>query len=287
MMSQQIYWDEHKDVTLDAKPRDVLIRDIPQKWLARICDYMVENSFRLNRLYTQLKIHDIPNVEEYYRRYVKHVLHDECSIMVIDEETSEIFGVALVKLMTKEWRSWTIWLQIIDQSTLYGEFMLLRRMQVLNFEKEHPEHEYDSLHLFEYYLRPELKANVDFMTKFFNVICEVARHMLMPRVSLVGTMLEEQQQAETAGFQPLSQLIYSLVEVQGLRAFQTLRDINEMYMVLYERSVEPLMPFYCLPPPYAFDEEDRRKHEPYTVLDQGVDALDTDSKRSLSRIMIK
>ncbi|XP_054730935.1 uncharacterized protein LOC129239459 [Anastrepha obliqua] len=292
MMSLQIYWDRHKDVTLDDEQRNVLIRDIPQKSLSRICDYMVENSFKPNRLYAQLKLHELPNVEEYYRRYVMHVLRDECSIMVIDEKTNEIFGVALVKLMTKEWRSWTIWLQVLDTSTLFSEFMLLRRMHLLKFYEEHPDRDCNSLHLFEYYMRSELKADAVFMRKFFNAIFEVARHLLMPHVTFVGTTLEEQLEAEAAGFHALSHLIYSLLENQGVRAFQSLRDIDEMYMVLYEREIEPITPFYRLPPPHVYDEEDRLKHEKRSELEEEADTsskrLDMDNKRqSVTNLAVK
>nr|XP_014087094.2 uncharacterized protein LOC106615416 [Bactrocera oleae] len=285
----QIYWAEHKGVTLDEQQRDIYIRDIPQKWLPRIADLMVENSYRTNRLYAQLKIHDNPDVEQMYRRYVDHVLQNECSIMVIDEETNEIYGVALVKWMTKEWRSWTIWLQIFDSFLLFAEFMLLGRMLVLKYEEEHPEHEPNSLHLFEYYLHPELKQDPLFMQKFFYSILEVARHMLMPRVSFVAASLEQQQEAEAFGFQGLSHLIYSLVEDSGVRTFQSLRDIEEMYMVLYEFPVGPILPFYNMPPPHPYDEEDRLKHEPHAK-HEGEEAafLEEDSNRhSFSKLVIK
>uniref|UniRef100_A0A0A1WMG5 Acetate kinase n=1 Tax=Zeugodacus cucurbitae TaxID=28588 RepID=A0A0A1WMG5_ZEUCU len=289
MNSVHIYWDEYKGVMIDEQERDIYIRDIPQKWLPRICDLMVENSFRTNRLYDQLKIHDIEGVEESYRHCVNHVLHNECSIMVIDEETNEIYGVALLKWMSKEWRSWTIWLQMFDTLLLFSEFMLLSRMLVLKYDEEHPEHEPNSLHLFEYYLHPTLNDDPVFMHKFFYSILEVARHMLMPRVSFVAALLDQQQQAEAFGFHPLSHLIYSLVEDDGVRTFQSLRDIGEMYMVLYEYPVEPIIPFYNMPPPHPYDEEDRLKHEPHTKLDGEDNALsEMDStRRSLSKLVIK
>lgn len=285
----QIYWAEHKGVTLDEQQRDIYIRDIPQKWLPRICDLMVENSYRTNRLFKQLKTYDDPNTEQSYRRYVDHVLQNECSIMVVDEETNEIYGVALVKWMTKKWRSWTIWLQIFDSYLLFAEFMLLARTLVLKYEEEHPEHEPNSLHLFEYYLHPTLRDDPLFMRKFFYSILEVASHMLMPYVSFVGASLEQQQEAEAFGFQGLSHLIYSLVENAGVRTFQTLRDIDEMYMVLYELPVEPIIPFYSMPPPHPYDEEDRLKHESHTKLDlEDVVPTEGDSNpRSISKLVVK
>ncbi|XP_067635509.1 uncharacterized protein [Eurosta solidaginis] len=271
MMSLEIFWDEYKNVAVDEKQRNVLIRDIPQKWLLRICEYMVEHSFRPNRIFQHLGILDIPNVVDNYRRIVMHLLRDECSLMVIDVNTEEILGVALVKLMTKEWRSWISWLQLLDMTSLYGEFMLLQRMLVLKYDNENSEHHIDSLHLFEYYLKPELSNDNIFMSKFFNSICTTARHMLMSRVSFIAVTLKEQQQAELFNFETLTFLIYSLVEHQGVRPFQSLRDIDEMYLILYERQVKPLTPFYRMPPPDAYDEADRLKHEPHTALKDNTD----------------
>uniref|UniRef100_W8BNF8 Uncharacterized protein n=1 Tax=Ceratitis capitata TaxID=7213 RepID=W8BNF8_CERCA len=289
MMSLQIYWDEHIGVTLEEKQRHIYIRDIPEKWQSRICDFMVERSFQLNPLFAHLKIHELPDVEDAYRRYVMHVLRDECSIMIVDEQSNEIFGVALMKCMTKEWRSWTIWMQMFDATTLFSRFMLLIRMLVLKYGEEHTEHELNGLHLFEFYLHPELKADPVFVAKFFNSIFEVARHMSMPRVSFVGITLQEQQLVEAHNFQSLSHLIYSLVEDEGVRAFQSLRDIDEMYMVSFEYLVKPLTPFYRMPPSQPTDEEDRLKREPEEPVDDQVsEAVEGDIyRRSILKSFIK
>lgn len=120
----------------------------------------------------------------------------------------------------------------------------MRRKMMFEYAKEHPKEPFDSLHLFEFYVNPPLDVDDDFMVKFFNAICETARHMKMPRLTYLAISLQEQTLAEKVELVELNRFIYSMYLEKGRRPFGVMRGIGELNAILYGKDLEPLIPFY-------------------------------------------
>ncbi|XP_037933108.1 uncharacterized protein LOC119668777 isoform X2 [Teleopsis dalmanni] len=194
---------------------DFIIRDIDPKWHNRVCNYLVENYVKPRTKFLSLIDEYLPVNEEEYRMFAKHILQNECSIVVMNED-KEIFGVALLMWMTKIWRTWTaIRLKCNHRRSNY----LVQLCQGMVYE--HAENfngsTHDSLNVFHYCLNDQLREDKLFMY---------------------------QREAKAAGFKEASRCVYSLFKYKGMRPFARLREIDENFAVLYMCYVESLVPYY-------------------------------------------
>ncbi|XP_037933107.1 uncharacterized protein LOC119668777 isoform X1 [Teleopsis dalmanni] len=221
---------------------DFIIRDIDPKWHNRVCNYLVENYVKPRTKFLSLIDEYLPVNEEEYRMFAKHILQNECSIVVMNED-KEIFGVALLMWMTKIWRTWTaIRLKCNHRRSNY----LVQLCQGMVYE--HAENfngsTHDSLNVFHYCLNDQLREDKLFMCKWFSSIIKVARHMKMPKITYIALSVADQREAKAAGFKEASRCVYSLFKYKGMRPFARLREIDENFAVLYMCYVESLVPYY-------------------------------------------
>ncbi|XP_065365719.1 uncharacterized protein LOC135958752 [Calliphora vicina] len=222
--------------------RHYKIMDVPEKLHNQVQQFMLEH-FRSYRLFQALKIQQEAEIEKDFLKIVKHILHNECSIMVVDGRNNNIKGLALLKCMTQEWRSWTA-LQIIIENERFKELCdLVQWCLQQQFLKILNNPGGDTLHLFSFHLCKDLEQDEKFMFQFFQTICEVARHMNLQRVTYLCLSQSDRACLQSAGFAEIVRIIYSMYVFKGRRPFDRLRDINEMYGGFYEKKVEPLKPF--------------------------------------------
>ena len=219
------------------------IIDVNEKLHDKVIKYMLE-SFYNDELLKVLKVQEEPGVAEDFHNLIKHVLLNDCSIMVVEEQTNEIKGVALLKWMTNKWHSWMDCKLLIKcQHLMEICVMVLQCFESMKEKDPYNDSAIDSLHIFDYHLCQELLDDEEFLQHFFNSICEVARHMHMPRVTYMCLHSRDRAILDDCGFDEVTRVIYSLFVHKGRRPFDRLRDINEMYACLYEKQVEPILPF--------------------------------------------
>lgn len=224
---------------LDYGPYKIL--DVPDKFHNQVLEFMLEY-FRSYPLFKILKISQDNQTEQEFLKLVKHILLDESSIMVVNEN-NEIKGIALLKCMTQEWRSW-IALQLLIENKifkeLYASITWCREQQSLKYPKNPAG---DSLHIFCFHFCEELRKDEKFLLKFLSTIQEVAQHMHLEKVTYLCLTRENAEIMELAGFKEMIRIIYSMYVFKGKRPFDRLRDINEMYGGFYEKQVEKLKPY--------------------------------------------
>lgn len=217
--------------------------DVNEKLHDKVQAFMLEY-FRNNELFKVLKVHEQPGIEKDFLKLIKHILLNDCSIMVVEEATNAIKGVALLKWMTQDWHSWMDWKLLIEcQHLLEICDMVLRCFERIQAKDPNNDSAKDSLHIFSYHLCKELQDNEEFLRHFFDSICEVARHMHMPKVTFMCLHSKDCKILENYGFQEVNRIIYSLFVYKGRRPFDRLRDVNEMYGCLYEKCVPAIQPF--------------------------------------------
>ncbi|KAM7348155.1 uncharacterized protein ACRADG_007572 [Cochliomyia hominivorax] len=214
------------------------ILDVTDKLHEQVWQFMWEY-FQSNQLFHVLKISQDPDIENELQKIIKHILQDNSSLVVMNEN-KEIMGVALLKCMTRKWRSWScLHVQIENEhfKELYAVLQWCRQQQFI----KHPENPGgNSLHLFSFHLNEELMEDKEFLMEFFKAISQVARHMHLKRVTYLCLTRQARECMELAGFKEMIRIIYSIYVFKGKRPFQRLRDINEMYGGFYEKQVEGL-----------------------------------------------
>ena len=219
------------------------IIDVNEKLHDKVAKFMLE-SFLNDELFKVLKVQEEPGIADDFLKLIKHVLLNDCSLMIVEEQTNEIKGVALLKWMTREWHSWMDWKLLIKCEHLMDIcVMILHCFESMQEKDPYNDSAIDSLHIFSYHLCQELLDDEEFLQHFFNSICEVARHMHMPRVTYMCLHARDRAILEDCGFAEVTRIIYSLFVHKGRRPFDRLRDVNEMYGCLYEKQVEPILPF--------------------------------------------
>uniref|UniRef100_A0A1A9ZER6 Uncharacterized protein n=1 Tax=Glossina pallidipes TaxID=7398 RepID=A0A1A9ZER6_GLOPL len=221
--------------------KNLRITDIHEKMRHRVRTYMMEGC-RNHRLFKLLKYGEDPGVEEDMFRIVNHILENDCSIMVTDDQ-NEIRGAALVKCMTAEARSWTA-LRLIVRSTYVSDALELLNTTLQNGMILLPrDNSKDSLHFFSYRVDENLLVDKCFMKRFYNTVCEVARHMKMPRVTYVALLQADRDLVTENDFIQIVTTIYSMFMLRNRRPFDRMRDTNEMFAGLYIKNVPPLIHF--------------------------------------------
>ncbi|XP_061391628.1 mucin-4-like [Musca vetustissima] len=188
--------------------------------------------------------------QENLKEIIQHILENESSLVIMDSETDDIYGVALMQCMSEEWRSWTALKVLIHNRNLEELIDLSRNLLQENALENHKT--YDSLHIFSYYIEPLWWDNRCFREKFFEAISLVGQHRHMPRVTYMALCRREGDLFEANGFREIQRVLYSMYVYKGRRPFDHLRDLDEMYGCLYEKEVEKLMPFEKLKIRHAF-----------------------------------
>uniref|UniRef100_A0A1A9VCT0 Uncharacterized protein n=1 Tax=Glossina austeni TaxID=7395 RepID=A0A1A9VCT0_GLOAU len=221
--------------------KNLRITDIHEKMRPRVRTYTMEGC-RNHRLFKLLKFGEDPGVEGDMIRIVNHILENDCSIMVTDDQNA-IRAVALVKCMTTEARSWTA-LRLIVRSLCVSDALELLNTTLQNGMNLPPvDKNKDSLHLFSYRVDENLFLDKCFMKRFYNTICEVARHMKMPRVTYVALLRADRDLVTENDFIQVVTTIYSMFMLRNRRPFDRMRDTNEMFAGLYIKNVPPLIHF--------------------------------------------
>ncbi|KAI9590696.1 hypothetical protein GQX74_008863 [Glossina fuscipes] len=221
--------------------KNLRITDIHEKMRPQVRSYMMEGC-RNHRLFELLKVGEDPGVEEDMLRIINHILENDCSIMVTDDQNA-IRAVALVKCMTAEARSWTA-LRLIVRSTYVSDFLELLNTTLQSGINLHPDDSNkDSLHFFSYRVDENLLPDKCFMRRFHNAICEVARHMKMPRITYVALLQADRDFVTENDFIQIVTTIYSMFMLRNRRPFDRMRDTNEMFAALYIKDVPPLIHF--------------------------------------------
>ncbi|XP_073832373.1 uncharacterized protein [Musca autumnalis] len=223
-----------------ANYKNLQIRDVHEKQRPQIKEYILKNVLN-NAVYQVLKYHENPTFKEDLSRIIQHILENDSSILVMDMENNEIQGIALMKCMSEEWRSWTALKVLISNQNL-EELIDLTKISITNASEEIPE-PWDSLHLFYYHIDPIWSEDLCLISKFFLAISMVGQNMRMPRVTYMALCREEGLMFEEQGFKELWRILYSMYVYRDRRPFDHLRDLNEMYGCLYEKKLEALRPF--------------------------------------------
>uniref|UniRef100_A0A1I8Q3C0 Uncharacterized protein n=1 Tax=Stomoxys calcitrans TaxID=35570 RepID=A0A1I8Q3C0_STOCA len=225
-----------------------LILDVHEKQYDRVKDYIMQH-YLSNELYQTLGYHKDPEFHKDLKTLIKHLLENDSSLMVLDVESDSINGIALLKCMSEEWRSWTS-LQVLINNQHLKELIDFPRYSVQDYAAEQ-QTKWDGLHIFYYHVEPFLGANQCFMAKFFNAIANVAKHMHMPRITYMALSLKDAALLEEMSYKEVKRILYSMYVYKGRRPFDHLRDLNEMHGSLYEFKVEPLKHFEELYPKHG------------------------------------
>lgn len=69
-------------------------------------EFMWTHAFLPNRVYGGIKLQDVEGMKAQYEAYCLHILRNECSVMVLSEDYTQIRAVVLLEWMTEEWHSW-------------------------------------------------------------------------------------------------------------------------------------------------------------------------------------
>ncbi|XP_037808447.1 uncharacterized protein LOC119601537 [Lucilia sericata] len=233
-MENQINWFDYGDYK---------ILDVHEKLHQQVQQYLLKHFYN-HRIFQVLKLQQEADIEKEFLKIVKHILENESSILVMDLRNNEIKGVALLMCMTQKWRSWMA-LQLLIENERFRELCDLIRWCLQQQTIRHPQNPGgDSLHLFSFHVCEELQENKEFMCGFFKAICEVCRHMHMPRVTYLCLAQSDRDYLNLAEFKEMVRIIYSIYTTyKGRRPFDRLRDINEMYGGFYEKKVEILIPY--------------------------------------------
>lgn len=106
---------------------------------------------------------------------------------------------------------------------------------------------YDALFVHEIAFPDELYFNRDFLSTIFDVFGFVAQHMHMPRVSFIALSSVDQEAASLIDYEEIGRTIYSIYKVGNTRPFDILRELDEMYALLFELAVSPVLKYIEMP----------------------------------------
>ncbi|EDV99185.1 GH13170 [Drosophila grimshawi] len=222
---------------------------------------MWENSFLQNIVYEGVGLHDLDEMKSIYTDYCKHILRNECSVMILDETETEIIAVALLEWMTGEWHSWTF-LPLTISKGLFQELILMKKALMDSTKRRIEADNFDCLMVHEVGFPRSLFEDESFLMCMFDVIGEVAAHMHMPRVCFIALTAKEQYAVELADYEECGKSIYSIYKVAGnKRPFDCLRDLDEMFAILYVLNLNPILNYQLWPGFEAFQESLRAKQQ--------------------------
>ncbi|ALC38495.1 CG17375 [Drosophila busckii] len=244
LLQYDIKWDQ-----FEGKP----ITDIHFKNYELVVEFMWNTSFQTNVVFKGLGFTELPEMKKIYTDYVMHILRNECSVMMLNESETEIEAVALLEWMTEEWHSW-VYLPSCVPKCLFQQLIMLRKELIERTATTLELDNFDSLMVHELGFPEELYYNNDFQMCLFDVFGAVAQHFHMPRVSFIALSLRDQYAADLAAYTEYGRSIYSIYKVGNTRPFDVLRELDEMYALLFVLPVEPIVFYEHMPGFEEFQE---------------------------------
>jgi len=148
---------------------------------------------------------------------------------------------------------------------LFQELIFLKVDLMLSTKRNLQLDNFDCLMVHEVGFPEHLYTNHDFQICIFDVFGSVAQHMHMPRVCFVALSVKEQYAAELAEFSECGRSIYSIYKVGNQRPFDVLRDLDEMYALLFMLPIDPILVYELMPGFEKFHEalkaQERKERE--------------------------
>ncbi|XP_030377115.1 uncharacterized protein LOC115626007 [Scaptodrosophila lebanonensis] len=233
-----------------------LITDINFKYYDMVIEFMWENSFLKNIVYEGLGFYEMDDMKKIYSDYVRHILRNECSVMMLNPDATQIVAVVLLEWMTEEWHSW-VYLPSSIPKGLFQQLITMKQELMRSTKEKLELDNFDSLVVHELALPEDLYIHKDFLMCLFDVFGFVAQHMHMPRVCFIALSNMDQESASLAEYDEIGRTIYSIYKVDNKRPFDILRELDEMYAVLFELPVEPILKYIYMPGFEAVHEEMR------------------------------
>ncbi|XP_030556559.1 uncharacterized protein LOC115759700 [Drosophila novamexicana] len=242
-LQYDIKWDEW-----EGKP----ITDINFKHYGIVIEFMWENSFLQSIVYEGLGLHELAEMKGIYTDYCRHILRNECSVMMMNESETRIEAVALLEWMTEAWHSW-VFLPSFVAKGHFQKLIDLKEQLMADTKKSLNMDNLDCLMVHEIGFPNNLYGDQDFAICMFDVFGMVAQHMHMPRVCFIALTSKDQYEAELAEYSELGRSIYSIYKAEGnKRPFDCLRDLDEMYALLYVLPLDPIVHYMEWPGFEAF-----------------------------------
>ncbi|EDV59136.2 uncharacterized protein LOC6542558 isoform X2 [Drosophila erecta] len=229
------------------------IVDINSKYYDMVIEFMWSQSFLKSLVYESLGLFDLPNMKETYSWYVRHILRNECSVMMISEDETQIRAVGLLEWMTEEWHSWVFFPSSLPRN-LFQQIIMMKKELIDATKASLGVSTYDALFVHEIAFPDELYFNQDFLATIFDVFGFVAQHMHMPRVHFIALSSVDQEAASLIEYEEVGRTIYSIYKVGNTRPFDILRELDEMYALLFELAVSPVQKYIEMPGFEAFHE---------------------------------
>lgn len=243
-------------------------------------EFMWTHAFLPNKVYRGIKLKEVEGMKAQYEAYCLHILRNECSVMMLSEDYTQIRAVVLLEWMTEEWHSWWEYhhnLYIVEPNSffflfartylpsvvpkgLFQELIRLKKDLMVQTKKQNEWEKLDSLMVLEIGFQQYMYDDDLFQLCIFDVFAAVAQHMEMPRVCFIALTKQEQTIAEQAMYDEYSRSIYSIYKVNNKRPFDVLRDLNEMHAVNFLLPLEPIL-FYKFMPGFEKFHEALEAHE--------------------------
>ncbi|KAH8297894.1 hypothetical protein KR018_000394 [Drosophila ironensis] len=246
----EIHWGDYEGMRItDINSKQVL----HPKYYDMVIEFMWNNSFLKSLVYESLGLFELPDMKETYTTYVRHILRNECSVMMISEDETQIKAVGLLEWMTEEWHSWVFFPSSLPRN-LFQQIIMMKKELIDSTKEKLGVSTYDSLVVHEIAFPDELYFNKDFLMLMFDIFGLVAEHMHMPRVSFIALSSVDQEAANMLEYDEIGRMIYSIYKVGNSRPFDILRELDEMYALLYELPVAPILKYTEMPGFEAFHE---------------------------------
>ncbi|EDW37299.1 GL25609 [Drosophila persimilis] len=243
-LKYEIKWDEYEGMP---------VTDINFKHYDLVIDFMWENSFLKSMVFEGLGLFEVEGMRQIYSNYVRHILQNECSVMMLSADETEIKAVGLLEWMTEEWHSW-VFLPSSIPKCLFKQVIMMKQELVAATKENLGLAVYDSLTVHEIGFPDDLCFNRDFLLCMFDTFGAVAQHMHMPRVCFIALSTVEQAAASVVEYDEIGRTIYSIYKVGSSRPFDILRELDEMYALIFELPVSPIVHYMDMPGFEAFHE---------------------------------
>ncbi|KAH8409924.1 hypothetical protein KR009_001261, partial [Drosophila setifemur] len=218
-----------------------------------VIEFMWTQSFLKSLVYESLGLFELPDMKDTYSRYVRHILRNECSVMMISEDETQIRAVGLLEWMTEEWHSWVFFPSSMPRN-LFQQIIMMKKALIDATKENLGMPTYDALIVHEIAFPEEHYFNKDFLTPMFGVFASVAQHMHMPRVSFIALSTVDQEAVGMIEYEEIGRTIYSIYKVGNTRPFDILRELDEMYALLFELPLSPIVKYLEMPGFEAFHE---------------------------------
>ncbi|KAH8328957.1 hypothetical protein KR074_000616 [Drosophila pseudoananassae] len=211
-----------------------------------VVEFMWNQSFLKSLVFESLGFFEMADMKENYSIYVRHILRNECSVMMISQDETQIKAVGLLEWMTDEWHSWVFFPSSLPRN-LFQQIIMMKKELIDATKEKLGISVYDSLMVHELAFPDDLYFNKDFLMTMFDVFGVVAQHMHMPRVSFIALSTVDQEAASMIEYDEIGRTIYSIYKVGNTRPFDILRELDEMYALLFELPVSPIVKYTEMP----------------------------------------